>query len=60
MGENNPPNCLKCAHFKVTWDPERPRSCEMFSFKGQSLPSVEVYNATGQRCPAFVQKEGLK
>jgi hypothetical protein len=32
----------------------------MFGFKGQSLPSAEVFNATGQPCPAFSLKEGLK
>jgi hypothetical protein len=60
MGENKAPNCLKCAYFKVSWDPDFPRSCEMFGFKGRSLPSVEVFQATGRQCPAFLLKEGIK
>ncbi|MDR1507115.1 MAG: hypothetical protein LBI67_08445 [Treponema sp.] len=54
------PNCLKCVHFKITWDPAFPRACEVFGFKGQSLPSQEVLRATGQNCPAYKTKEGLK
>jgi hypothetical protein len=60
MAENKNPNCLKCVHFKITWDLEFPRACEMFGFKGQSMPSAEVFRATGQICPAFHLKEGLK
>jgi len=60
MGEDKPPNCLKCVHFKVTWDPAFPRSCEVFGFKTSALPQAEVFRVTGQRCPAFLQKEGLK
>jgi hypothetical protein len=59
-GENKTPNCLKCIHFKITWDPDFPRACEMFGFKGHNMPSVEVLHATGQPCPVFVLKEGLK
>ena len=60
IGESKKPNCLKCVYFKITWDPAFPRACEMFGFKGQSLPSVEVFNALGKQCPLFVLKEGLK
>jgi hypothetical protein len=60
MGENKNPNCLQCVHFKITWDSSYPRACEMFGFKGQNLPSAEVFNATGQCCPAFSLKDGLK
>jgi len=47
------PNCLRCAHFSVTWDPARPRACAVFAVKCQGLPSVEVLRATGHPCPAF-------
>ena len=60
IGENKNPNCLKCVHFKITWDPAFPRACEIFGFKGQNLPSMEVLSATGKPCPAFVLKEGLR
>jgi len=57
---SRPPNCLKCAYFKVTWDPTFPRSCEIFSIKCANLPSMEVFRATGANCPSFSLKEGLK
>ncbi len=53
------PDCLKCVHFKVSWDPAFPRTCTVFGIKSRNLPSVEVYRATGRHCPAFVRKEGL-
>ncbi|MDR2184351.1 MAG: hypothetical protein LBO80_01585 [Treponema sp.] len=54
------PDCLKCAYFKVTWDPAFPRSCRIFGIKSKNLPSVEALRATGRHCPSFVLKEGLK
>ncbi|MBL8968052.1 MAG: hypothetical protein JNG85_13690 [Spirochaetaceae bacterium] len=54
------PDCLKCLHFHVTWDPSFPRSCEVFGIKSQRLPSLEVFAATRRHCPAFEEKPGLK
>ena len=54
------PNCLKCMFFKVTWDAQFPRACEIFSIKTVQLPSYEVYRATGRNCPSFKLKDGLK
>jgi hypothetical protein len=54
------PNCLKCVYFKVTWDPGFPRSCQIFGIKTNALPEAEVFRVTGQPCPAFLLKEGLK
>jgi hypothetical protein len=50
------PNCLKCAHFAVTWDASFPRSCTLFGFKTRTLPSVEVRKSTGNPCPAYNEK----
>jgi hypothetical protein len=67
MGDNSgvkppsrPPNCLKCSHFRITWDTVFPRACDMFSIKCANLPSHEVFRATGANCPSFQLKEGLK
>ncbi|MCL1993261.1 MAG: hypothetical protein FWG66_09980 [Spirochaetes bacterium] len=57
---SKPPNCLKCEHFKVTWDVVYPRSCNIFSIRCSNLPSNEVFRATKAHCPFFRQKEGLK
>jgi len=54
------PNCLKCAYFKVSWDAVFPRACEIFGFKTHTMPSHEVFRATGSNCPVFRLKEGLK
>jgi hypothetical protein len=59
-GERKRPDCLKCAYYRITWNPEFPRACEMFGFKGMTMPSVEVFRAAGRPCPAFRLKEGLK
>ncbi|MDR2537451.1 MAG: hypothetical protein LBC46_04000 [Treponema sp.] len=53
------PTCLKCAHFKITWEPALPRSCLMFGIKSRNLPSYEVFRATGKHCPAFQDKKFL-
>ena len=54
------PNCLKCVHFRVSWDPAFPRSCTIFGIKSRNFPSMEVFLATGHHCPSFELKAGLK
>jgi hypothetical protein len=54
------PNCLVCAHFRVTWDPAFPRACDFFGFKGRDMPSAEVRRAAGTSCPAFSRKAGIR
>jgi hypothetical protein len=55
----NHPNCLKCSHFKVSWDPLLPYSCTVFSLKSRLMPSLEVFRAVGANCPSFLTKEKL-
>jgi len=47
------PDCLKCAHFFVTWEPEFPRGCRVFGIKTRNMPSWDVRAAPGVNCPAF-------
>jgi hypothetical protein len=54
------PNCLKCANFRITWEPAFPRSCLVFGVKSRNLPSLDVFAATGRHCPSFELKLGLK
>lgn len=49
-------NCLICEHFVVTWEPNAPRACEIFGFKGKGLPSATVFKVTGKPCPIFKPK----
>lgn len=57
---HGPPDCLKCRHFHVSWDPHFPRACGVFGIKSWQLPSVEVFRATGRHCPAFEVSPRLK
>jgi hypothetical protein len=59
-GSGRGPDCLKCVHFKVSWDPAFPNSCLVFGIKSRSLPQAEVFRATGTRCPVFRLNEKLK
>jgi len=62
-GHTNPgraPDCLKCLHFRVTWDSRFPRSCEVFQIKSLDLPSRVVYQATGWHCPSFEKNPKLR
>jgi len=54
------PDCLKCIHFRITWEPSFPRACDLFGVKCRNLPSHEVFAATGRHCPSFELKAGLR
>jgi hypothetical protein len=51
------PDCLRCRHFKITWEPSFPRSCLLFGIKCRNLPSIEVFLSTGKHCFAHQAKE---
>ncbi|MCL2077861.1 MAG: uracil-DNA glycosylase [Oscillospiraceae bacterium] len=50
------PNCFNCIFFTVTWEPKYPKACKFFGIKGTRLPSVVVFNSTGEPCKAFTKK----
>ncbi len=49
-------NCVKCVFYEVTWDPDHPRGCVLFGFKGKQMPSEMVLLSTGRPCPSFKPK----
>jgi hypothetical protein len=49
-------NCIKCEYYFITWDPNMPRGCKVFKFKGREMPSVAVFKSTGVKCPTFKEK----
>ena len=53
------PDCMRCRHFKITWEPAFPRACLMFGLKCRNLPSTEVFLSTGKHCFAFEEKKKL-
>ncbi|OLN24210.1 uracil-DNA glycosylase [Domibacillus antri] len=57
---SNEPNCLKCRHFYVTWDPAAPRGCRGYGFKTKQVPSIVVRGSSGHPCYKFSAKAGEK
>ena len=60
LSPSSAPDCLKCEHFAVSWDPKYPRSCKLFGVKTPMLPSHAVYRSTGRHCPAFSKSAKVK
>jgi hypothetical protein len=55
--ENNKINCFHCVHFVTTWEPKHPKGCTLFGIKSAQLPSVIVFNSTGEPCNGFKEKQ---
>jgi len=51
------PDCFRCVHFKVTWEPAFPRACLLFGLKCRNLPSMEIFLSTGKHCFAFKARD---
>jgi len=51
--EKNKKDCFQCKHFAVSWDPKFPRSCKLFGFKTAQIPSVTVFESSGEPCEGF-------
>jgi hypothetical protein len=51
--EPPPPNCRRCAHYHITWDPRAPHGCRALGFKSSYLPHVHVQKTSGLRCQLF-------
>jgi hypothetical protein len=52
-GTSPQPDCRRCKHFAVSWDPSAPYLCRGFGFKSRNLPSREVQLADGSPCRLF-------
>ena len=50
------PDCRRCQHFAVSWDPAVPYLCRGFGFKSRVLPSREVMQADGHPCRLFAAR----
>jgi len=50
-------NCMKCAHYYVTWDPKHPRGCRAYGFKSRQLPSTVVQASSGSVCMQYTPKD---
>jgi len=47
------PECLRCKHYYVTWNPKFPYGCRAFGFQSRITPCLEVYSASQQQCLKF-------
>ncbi|ATH07733.1 hypothetical protein BIY24_07175 [Halobacteriovorax marinus] len=54
------PACLKCVHYKASWDPKNPRACKLYGFSSKFLPSQVVKRETGTECQGFKMKDHFK
>ena len=50
------PDCWKCQHFSVSWDPKLPYLCRLMGFKSRNLPALEIIRADGKPCQGFTAK----
>lgn len=57
---DNKVNCFQCVHFAVSWDPKYPRACKLFGFKSARIPSVSVFEDSGEACLGFEKKGARK
>jgi hypothetical protein len=54
------PNCLKCIHYYITYEPAMPYGCRAMKFKTARNPAQVVYSSSGMHCQLFKQKNGEK
>lgn len=52
-------NCIRCKHYFVTWDAQRPYGCKLFGFKTWQIPSVAVHQTSGKPCQGFETKQQI-
>jgi hypothetical protein len=57
MNEKQIANCRKCEYFKISWDPKMPYACTTFKMKSKQLPSLVVYESSGEFCKGFKEKK---
>lgn len=50
------PECVKCMHYYVTYDPAKPYGCRAMGFKSRRMPAQVVYAASGLVCQLFSLK----
>jgi hypothetical protein len=53
-------NCKVCQHYFVTWEKNRPHGCRAYGFKSPQIPSIVVFQSSGNDCTMFKQKSSAK
>lgn len=49
-------NCRKCEYYFVTWEAQRPHGCRAYGFKSMQIPSIVVFQSSGDDCTMFKEK----
>ncbi|KPC51891.1 hypothetical protein [Amantichitinum ursilacus] len=50
------PDCTRCAHYHITYDPKFPYGCRALNFKSKRKPQLDVIEASLQPCMTFMPK----
>jgi hypothetical protein len=54
------PNCLKCIHYYITYEPSMPYGCRAMKFKSARKPTQVVFSSSGMHCQLFALKKDDK
>ncbi len=52
-----PVDCFQCKHMYITWDQNSPKGCRAFGFKTKRMPSLVVFETSGEPCHNFSPKD---
>lgn len=58
--ERGAPDCGVCTYYYITYDPSFPYGCRALGFKGKRKPHLDVLEASGAPCLAFLPKARAK
>lgn len=53
------PDCRRCQHYFITYEPAFPNGCRALGFKSRALPHREVLLSSGIPCIAYTPRERL-
>jgi len=56
-GKKNRPDCFRCRHLRITYEPAHPYACAAMGFKSKIIPYLEAFRASGIPCQMFQEKK---
>ncbi len=51
------PDCFRCRHFRITYEPAHPYACGLMGFKSKVIPYLETFRSSGIPCQGFTPKK---
>lgn len=51
------PNCIRCQHYYITYEPRHPYGCRAMGFKSRRKPAMVVFDNSGMICQLFSPKK---